>query len=56
MWVGGGFRTAVLGTSSRQVGYILDRKPNPRKDRLKAAIEFLQFYGWDTRRLKRTKL
>ncbi|MBT3467230.1 MAG: hypothetical protein HN456_08665 [Rhodobacteraceae bacterium] len=56
MWVDGGFRTAVLGTPSRQVGYILDRKPNPRKDRLKAAIEFLQFYGWDTRRLKRTKL
>ena len=55
MWVDEGFRTAVLGTTSGQVGYILDRKPNPRKDRLKAATEILKFYGWDTHRLKRTK-
>ena len=55
MWVDEGFRTAVLGTPSGRVGYILDRKPNPRKDRLKAATEILKFYGWDTRRLKRTK-
>ena len=55
MWVDEGFRTAVLGTTSGQDGYILDRKPNPRKDRLKAATEILKFYGWDTRRLKRTK-
>ena len=55
MWVDEGFRTAVLGTPSGRVGYILDRKLNPRKDRLKAATEILKFYGWDTRRLKRTK-
>ena len=55
MWVDESFRTAVLGTTSGQDGYILDRKPNPRKDRLKAATEILKFYGWDTRRQKRTK-
>ncbi len=55
MWVDESFRTVVLGTTSGQDGYILDRKPNPRKDRLKAATEILKFYGWDTRRLKRTK-
>lgn len=55
MWVDEGFRTAVLGTPSGRVGYILDRKPNPRKGRLKAATEILKFYGWDTGRLKRTK-
>jgi len=55
MWVEEGFRTAVLGTPSGRIGYILDRKPNPRKDRLKAATEILKFYGWDTGRLKRTK-
>jgi len=55
MWVDEGFRTAVFGTPSGRVGYILDRKLNPRKDRLKAATEILKFYGWDTRRLKRTK-
>ena len=55
MWVEEGFRTAVLGTPSGRIGYILDRKPNPRKGRLKAATEILKFYGWDTGRLKRTK-
>ena len=55
MWVDEGFRTAVLGTPSGRVGYILDRKPNPRKGRLKATTEILKFYGWDTGRLKRTK-
>ena len=55
MWVDEGFRTAVLGTPSGRVGYILDRKPNSRKGRLKAATEILKFYGWDTGRLKRTK-
>ena len=55
MWVEEGFRTAVLGTPSGRIGYILDRKPNPRKDRRKAATEILKFYGWDTGRLKRTK-
>jgi apolipoprotein D and lipocalin family protein len=50
-----GLRTAVLGTQSGRVGYILDRKPNPRKGCLKAATEILKFYGWDTGRLKRTK-
>ena len=55
MWVDEGFRTAVLGTPSGRVGYILDRKPNPRKGRLKAATEILKFYGWDTGRLKRTE-
>ena len=55
MWLEEGFRTAVLGTPSGRIGYILDRKPNPRKDRLKAAREILKFYGWDTDRLKRTK-
>ena len=55
MWVDESFRTAVLGTTSGQDGYILDRKPNPRKDHVKAATEILKFYGWDTRRLKRTK-
>ena len=55
MWVDEGFRTAVLGTPSGRVGYILDRKPNPRKGHLKVATEILKFYGWDTGRLKRTK-
>jgi apolipoprotein D and lipocalin family protein len=55
MWVDEGFRTAVLGTPSGKVGYVLDRKPKPSPDRYKAATEILTFYGWDISRLQRTK-
>ena len=55
MWVDEGFRTAVLGTPSGNVGYVLDRKPKPSPDRYKAATEILTFYGWDISRLQRTK-
>ena len=55
MWVDEGFRTAVLGTPSGKVGYVLDRKPTPSPDRYKAPTEILTFYGWDISRLQRTK-
>jgi apolipoprotein D and lipocalin family protein len=55
MWVDEGFRTAVLGTPSGKVGYVLDRKPKPSPDRYIAATKILTFYGWDISRLQRTK-
>jgi apolipoprotein D and lipocalin family protein len=55
MWVDEGFRTAVLGTPSGKVGYVLDRKPKPSADRFKAATEILTFYGWDISRLQRIR-
>ena len=55
MWVDEGFRTAVLGTSSGTIGYVLDRKPVPSPDRYTAATEILKFYGWDISRLQRTR-
>ena len=51
MWVDEGFRTAALGTAEGDRGVILDRKPEPAPDRLAAAIEVLDFNGWDTSRL-----
>lgn len=55
MWVDEGFRTAVLGTPSGNIGYVLDRKPKPSPDRYTAATKILTFYGWDISRLQRTK-
>ncbi|MFD2738403.1 hypothetical protein ACFSUD_02360 [Sulfitobacter aestuarii] len=53
MWVDEGFRTAALGTVSGQRGVILDRSPQAAPDRLAAAIEILDFNGWDTGRLQK---
>lgn len=51
MWVDEGFRTAVIGTVSGSIGYVLDRKPVPAPDRFDAAREILEFYGWKVGRL-----
>ena len=53
LWVDEGFRTAALGARSGKGAVVLDRKPVPGADRLAAATEVLEFYGWDTSRLRR---
>ncbi len=53
MWLDEGQRTAAIGTASGSRGAVLDRSGFPREDRLAAATEILDFYGWDTRRLNR---
>jgi apolipoprotein D and lipocalin family protein len=52
LWVDEGFRTAVLGTPSRSRAFILDRSATPAPDRLRAAQEILQWYGYDMARLQ----
>lgn len=52
MWVDEGFRTAVIGTASGSRAAILDRSRTGGADRIAAATEILDFYGWDTRRLQ----
>lgn len=49
LWVDEDFRTAVLGTPSGKFGHIINRSPNLRRDRLKAAREVLSFNGYDTK-------
>ncbi|MFD1193391.1 lipocalin family protein [Seohaeicola saemankumensis] len=52
LWVDEGFRTAVLGTPSGARAFILDRSAAPAPDRLRAAREILDWYGYDMTRLQ----
>ena len=52
LWVDEGFRTAVLGTPSGSRALILDRNAAPAPDRLRAAREILDWYGYDMTRLQ----
>ncbi|WP_187432036.1 hypothetical protein ROLI_014880 [Roseobacter fucihabitans] len=52
MWVDEGFRTAAIGTGEGDFGVILNRQGAAPADRLEAAVEVLDFYGWDTSQLK----
>ena len=52
LWVDEGFRTAVLGTPSGSQAFILDRSATPAPDRLRAAREILDWYGYDLARLQ----
>ncbi len=47
LWVDEGYRTAVVGVPSGRAGWILNREPEIPEDRLKAAIEVLDFNGYD---------
>jgi len=52
LWVDEGFRTAVLGTPSGSQAFILDRSVTPAPDRIRAAREILDWYGYDMTRLQ----
>ena len=52
LWVDEGFRTAVLGTPSGSRAFILDRGATPAPDRLRAAREILNWYGYDLAQLE----
>lgn len=47
LWVDEGYRTAVLGTPTGTKAFILDRASVPSPDRLRAAREILDWYGYD---------
>ncbi|XDA96603.1 hypothetical protein AB1M95_10670 [Sulfitobacter sp. LCG007] len=51
MWVDDDFRTAALGTVDGRRGTIFDRVPGGSADRTQAAVEVMQFYGWDVSQL-----
>lgn len=55
MWVDADFRTAAIGTSDGTFGAIINRGAALSDDRLKAATEILEFYGWDTSKLIEVK-
>lgn len=53
MWVDEGFRTAAVGDADGRWAAIIDRSDTSSPDRMKAASEILDFYGWDITKLKR---
>ena len=55
MWVDEGFRTAAVGDANGRWAAVIDRTATSSPDRIKAATEILDFYGWDTAKLKRVK-
>ena len=54
LWVDQDYDTAVVGTPSGRAGWILNRKPDIRPDRLEAAREVLRFNGYDVDQLQMT--
>ncbi len=52
LWVDSGYRTAVVGQPSGKGGWILNRDPKIPEDRLNAALEVLDFNGYDITRIK----
>ncbi|WP_208348466.1 lipocalin family protein [Pseudaestuariivita rosea] len=53
LWVDADYRTAVVGTPNGRAGWILNRTPDIPQDRLRAALEVLDFNGYDTSQLIR---
>ncbi|NSX53922.1 lipocalin family protein [Parasulfitobacter algicola] len=54
LWVDADYRTAVVGTPNGRAGWILNRDPEISPDRLRAALEVLDFNGYDVSKLVRT--
>ena len=54
LWVDQDYTTAVVGTPSGRAGWILNRTPDIRADRLKAARDVLRFNGYDVDQLQMT--
>jgi len=52
LWTDEDYRTAVVGAPDGRSGWILNRTPDIRADRLEAAHDVLQFNGYDLDRLK----
>lgn len=52
LWTDEDYRTAVVGAPNGRAGWILNRSPDIRADRLQAARDVLEFNGYDLSRLK----
>ena len=48
LWVDPDYRTAALGDPQGTFAWVVDRKANGGADRIKAALEVLDFNGFDT--------
>ena len=48
-------RSAAIRTVDGSAGFVLDRSAEMPEDRFAAALEILEFYGWDTSQLERVQ-
>ncbi|PUB12085.1 lipocalin family protein [Yoonia sediminilitoris] len=51
LWTDDAYRTAVVGAPNGRSGWILNRTPDIRADRLQTARDILEFNGYDLSRL-----
>lgn len=51
LWTDEDYRTAVVGTPNGRAGWILNRSPDIRADRMQAARDVLEFNGYDLAQL-----
>lgn len=47
LWVDADYRTAVIGTPDGRFGYVLDRTRESSRDRFAAALDILEWNGYD---------
>ncbi len=52
LWVDDGYRTAVLGRPDGGFAWVLDRHASGGADRMNAAVEVLDFNGYDVEQLQ----
>jgi len=52
LWTDSDYRTAVVGAPNGRSGWILNREPTIRPDRLSAARDILEFNGYNLSRLE----
>lgn len=55
LWVDTGYRTAALGTPDGSFGVILDRSATGGTDRIAAAREIFDWFGYDLTKLQETQ-
>ena len=54
LWVDDTYQTAVVGVPSGRAGWVLSREPDISPSRLQAAIDVLEFNGYDVTKLEMT--
>ncbi len=52
LWMDGDSRTAAIGTPSGQFGWIMDKSATEGADRITAAREVMEWFGYDLSRLQ----
>jgi apolipoprotein D and lipocalin family protein len=55
LWVDTGYRTAALGTPDGSFGMILDRSATGGTDRIAAARDIFDWFGYDLTKLQETQ-